>query len=97
MTQIQVTEETAVAVSTTEAVVDITVDATPQVIEVGIVGPQGPQGDQGPAGSNALANLTDVDVSLKTDKSVVYYDENVDKFIANSIHTIITLVDGGNF
>lgn len=97
MPEVSVTEEVVVAVTTTEAVVELTVVAQPQAIEVGIIGPQGPRGEPGPTGSNALANLDDVDVSTKVDKSVVYYDQTAEKFVANSIHTIITLTDGGNF
>lgn len=97
MTQIQVTEETAVAVSTTEAVVDITVDATPQVIEVGIIGPQGPQGIQGPIGASTLSELTDVNVGQKVNNSILYYDQSADLFVANDVNTIITITDGGAF
>lgn len=97
MAQLQVTEETAVAVSTTEAVVDIAVDATPQVIEVGVIGPQGPQGIQGPSGTNALSELADVNVGQKVNNSILYYDQSVDLFVANDINTIVTITDGGSF
>lgn len=97
MTQIQVNEEVAVAVSTVAAVVDITVNATPQVIEVGISGPQGAQGPAGPVGASALAGLTDVNVAQKVNNSILYYDQTQDLFVANDINTIVTITDGGSF
>lgn len=45
----------------------------------------------------ALSGLTDVDVSGKTNGSVLVYDGNSQKFVANSSSTLTTLTDGGNF
>ena len=44
-----------------------------------------------------LAALEDLDVGNKVDKSVVYYDGNSDTFKADSLYTVFTLTDGGNF
>ena len=44
-----------------------------------------------------LAALEDLDVANKVDKSLVYYDGNSDTFKADSLHTVFTLTDGGNF
>lgn len=81
-------------------IVSVNVIAPPEIIEVGILGPQGPQGIQGPVGpvgSSTLANLTDVNVAAKVDKSVLYFDQTSSKFVANDVNTIVTLTDGGNF
>lgn len=45
----------------------------------------------------ALANLTDVDVSAKTAKSLLYYDTAAGKWKGDSLQTILTVTDGGNF
>ena len=62
----------------------------------------GPQGPPGPSGSSAsgfgfLSTLQDVNVANKASNSVLYYDPVSDKFIADSIYTVLTLTDGGNF
>lgn len=44
-----------------------------------------------------LGSLEDLDVGNKVDKSLVYYDGNSDTFKADSLHTVFTLTDGGNF
>ena len=44
-----------------------------------------------------LAALQDVDASNRVDNSVLYYDGNSETFKANSLNTISTLTDGGNF
>jgi hypothetical protein len=44
-----------------------------------------------------LESIEDMDTSDKVDKSVVYYDGNSDMFKADSLYTVITLTDGGNF
>ena len=49
------------------------------------------------SGATFLANLEDVDSTSKTDKSVLYYNQATGKFTADSIYTIITVTDGGNF
>jgi len=54
-------------------------------------------GYNGTNGITQLAQATDVDVSAKTDKSVLVYDQSAGKFVANSANTVITLTDGGNF
>jgi hypothetical protein len=45
----------------------------------------------------SLSGLSDVDVSQKTDGSVLVYDEGSQKFTANSSLTFTKLTDGGNF
>lgn len=101
--EVEVIQEIAqVTVDDTGAVpvVDISVDATPDVVEVGVIGPQGPQGPQGiqgAPGTSLLSALNDVNVTAKVNNSVLYYDQTVDKFVANDINTITTLTDGGNF
>jgi len=114
MPEVEINETTGIAtVSVTEQIAEVTVDesgetpiveitvaASPEIIEVGIIGPQGPQGvpgAQGPAGAALLSELTDVNVQSKVNQSVLYFDQSSNKFVANSIHTIITLTDGGNF
>lgn len=66
-----------------------------QVVEVIVAGPQGPPGSG--SGSTTLAALTDVDVTQKTNASVLYYKASAGKFVADDINTTITLTDGGNF
>lgn len=70
-----------------------TVITVPQTVMIATTthGPQGPQGPAGPAGG-----LT-VDETAKVDKSVVYYDAAAATFKADSIWTILTITDGGNF
>ena len=51
----------------------------------------------GGGGSSTLADLTDVDTTLKVNASVLYYKSSVSKFVADDVNTIITLTDGGNF
>ena len=51
----------------------------------------------GGGGSSTLADLTDVDTTLKVDTSVLYYKSSVSKFVADDVNTIITITDGGNF
>lgn len=100
MPPIQVIESVAVVVNPTEVSVGVDVNAQPQVVEIGVIGPQGPQGPIGPVGppgSNTLANLTDVNVNAKVNNSVLYYDQSSSKFVANDVNTIVTITDGGNF
>ena len=70
-----------------------TVVTVPETVMISTIthGPQGPQGPAGPAGG-----LT-VDETAKVDKSVVYYDAAAATFKADSIWTILTITDGGNF
>jgi hypothetical protein len=114
MPEIEINDITGIAtVGVTEQIAEVTVDEggdtpvvevtivdSPQVIEVGVIGPQGPQGaagPAGPAGSTTLSELTDVNVIAKVNKSVLVYDQLTDKFVANDVNTITTITDGGNF
>lgn len=69
----------------------------------GAAGPTGPQGPQGVPGTDAGGALTsiggipDVDITSKTDTSVLYYNAATAKFRADNINTILTLTDYGNF
>jgi len=44
-----------------------------------------------------LESIEDMDTSDKVDKSVVYYDGNSGSYKADSLYTVTTLTDGGNF
>lgn len=58
-------------------------------VELSTAGPKETEG--------TFASIEDVDIANKVDKSLVYYDENSDMFKADSLYTVITLTDGGNF
>lgn len=68
-------------------------------VNVAAAGPQGPVGPPGAPGSGLafLSTLQDVNVANKASNSVLYYDQASDKFVADSIYTVLTLTDGGNF
>ena len=68
-------------------------------VNVAAAGPQGPVGPSGAPGSGLafLSTLQDVNVANKASNSVLYYDQASDKFVADSIYTVLTLTDGGNF
>lgn len=61
-------------------------------ISVATIVAQGPQGPQGPPGPGIFVNDT-----AKVDKSVIYYDAGAASFRADSIWTVHSLTDGGNF
>ena len=79
---------TQVLVSTVENTVVVTQNQT--LVSVTTEGPKEVIG--GP-----LESLSNVDTSGKVDGSVIYYDEGTDKYRADSVATLITLTDGGNF
>lgn len=83
--------QVTIADTSDASIVTVTVASQPQIIEVGVIGPQGPPGP------SSLTGLTDVNVAAKVDKSILYYDQPSNKFIANEINTLITISDGGNF
>lgn len=68
-------------------------------VNVAAAGPQGPVGPPGAPGSGLafLSTLQDVNVASKVSNSVLYYDQASNKFVADSIYTVLTLTDGGNF
>jgi len=86
---------TSVVVSSVTNTVDVTTETGTVVVAVPVtntvtattVGPQGPVGPSGLI----------VDETGKVDKSVVYYDAVSASFKADSIWTVPTLADGGNF
>ncbi len=45
----------------------------------------------------ALADLTDVNISAKTNKSILYYDNATSQWKGDTLQTILTITDGGNF
>lgn len=69
-------------------------ESNAEIVQVGIVGPQGPAGLDGVLN---LAELQDLNISGKIDKSVLYYDAPSNKFKADANWTTTTLTDGGNF
>ncbi len=69
-----------------------TVVTVPQTVMIATT-THGPQGPPGPPGASGLI----VDTTNKTDKSVVYYDGGTETFKADTIWTVLTLTDGGNF
>jgi hypothetical protein len=93
MTSVNVTTQTnTVEVTNNDRTAVVTVPSTSVVTAI----TQGPQGATG-ASVSYLSELNDVNVSAKTDGSVLYYDAAASKFLADEINTKITLTDGGNF
>lgn len=72
-------------------VVELQAPAQPAVVEVVHPGPQGPPG------ASSLAALEDVNTSSKVNQSVLYYDSASGKWKGDSLQTILTVADGGNF
>ena len=75
-------------------IVEVSVSSAPVIVETGIVGPQGPKGSDGYL---TIEQMEDVNVTGRVDKSVVVYNASENMFTVNSIHTIETITDGGNF
>lgn len=48
-------------------------------------------------GIDSLVELSDVNAANRVDGSVLVYDGQTAKFVADSINTRLTLTDGGNF
>jgi hypothetical protein len=48
-------------------------------------------------GIDSLADLADVNTTSRVDGSVLIYDGQTAKFVADSLNTRLTLADGGNF
>lgn len=94
---IEVIEGASVAVEVVEdggvQVVEITAPSAVEVVEVIHPGPQGPPGTS----DTYLSQLRDVDATDCADGSVLYFDADRAKFVADSIETKIALTDGGNF
>ena len=83
-------------VTVNETTNEVTVtQGTTSIVNVVTEGPQGQVGTQGPQGPPVSG--FDFDGSAKVNKSVVYYDSTSAKFKADTLQTILTLVDGGNF
>lgn len=75
-------------------VVELRAPQQPSVVEVIH---QGPQGHTGPAGATTLSGLTDVTVSNRVNRSVLYYDSATGQWKGDSLQTIDEVVNGGNF
>ena len=89
---------TTVNVSSVTNTVTVTENGSTTVVTVPVTSTvtaltAGPQGPIGPAGPSGLV----VDDAAKVDKSVVYYDASTATFKADTIWTVPTLADGGNF
>jgi hypothetical protein len=72
-------------------VAQITPSTRPNLIELRTPGPQGPPG------VTSLNGLSDVNVSGKADKSVLYFDSAQGVWLGNDINTISSITDGGNW
>lgn len=75
-----------------EQVVEVTAPSAPATVEVITAGPQGPSG-----GVSTLAALNDVDVTARTQNSVLYYDAVNAEWKGDDINTILSITDGGNW
>jgi hypothetical protein len=75
-------------------VIELTAPSQPAVVEVATAGPQGAPGT---SGVSTLAALSDVDVTQKVDKSILYFDAGGDKWLGDDINTLVTITDGGHF
>lgn len=74
-----------------QQVIELQTPAAPATVEVQTQGPQGATAVYG------LGALSDVDISGKVNQSVLYYDAASGKWKGDSLETILTLTDGGNF
>lgn len=77
-----------------EQIIELTAPSAPVTVEVVTAGPQGAAGV---GGSTALSGLSDVDVTQKVDKSILYFDAGGDKWLGDDINTLVTITDGGHF
>lgn len=72
------------------------------VPSVGIQGPAGPQGPQGipgaqgPAGIQNISQASDVDISNRTDGSILIFSQDTEKWSASTQLTAQNM-DGGHF
>ena len=64
--------------------ITVVVSGTSSVVEVTTLGPQGAKG-------------IELVETGKVDGSIVYYSSDESTFKADSVQTLLTLVDGGNF
>lgn len=78
-------ETIVVSEDTEPSVIIVSTDDPQVIIEVNEPGPQGIQGEQGIAGSTELEALTDVDVALKTNGSVLVYSAQTQKWVATTL------------
>ena len=61
-----------------------------KIVEVVTAGPQGPKGD-------AASGGVDIDTTNAVEGSVLTFEASSNKLIASNVHTVTSLVDGGNF
>ena len=59
-----------------------------KIVEVVTAGPQGPKGD--------AAQGVDIDTTNAVEGSVLTFEASSNKLIASNVHTVTSLVDGGN-
>lgn len=78
-------ETIVVSEDTEPSVIILSTDEPQVIIEVNEPGPQGIQGIQGEAGSTELETLTDVDLTLKTNGSVLVYSTPSQKWVATTL------------
>lgn len=71
-------------------VVEVAAPAAPAVVEVTTTGPQGPA-------LSTLNDIGDVNTTGKVAKSILYYDAESGEWKGDSLQTIITVTDYGNF
>lgn len=90
MNEIQIDEPSTTLVITEGGSTVVVTDLSTTTVTAITQGPQGPQGPPGPAGLV-------VDTTAKIDKSVVYYDAASAGFKADTVWTVSSLTDGGNF
>lgn len=73
--------------------IEVTAPTAPATVEVQTQGPQGPS----VAANFGLNDLADVNTTSKTAKSILYYDADLSEWRGDSLQTILTVTDGGNF
>lgn len=80
-----IVETIVVSEDTEPSVIIVSTDEPQVILAVNEPGPQGIQGVPGIAGSTELDALTDVDVTLKTNGSVLVYSDQAQKWVATTL------------
>lgn len=94
MTSINISESynTIIVTEQTGLVTTVVVPGESVVVSAIGIGPQGPAGPQGPPGGGIV-----VEDANRIDRSIVYFDADLQSYKADSTITDLTLTDGGNF